>query len=270
MNSLQRIALGVEYDGTDYYGWQIQAQSPTVQEVLQQALAQVADHPIEVVCAGRTDTGVHGRCQVVHFDTRAPRSERSWVLGANSNLPDTVAVRWAQQVPESFHARFSARRRSYRYRLLNRWVRPGLGGRYLAWERRPLALAPMQAAATLLLGEHDFSAFRTVHCQAPSPVRTLYRLTITANQDEFVFEAQANGFLHHMVRNLVGSLLVVGRGEQPPEWVAEVLRSGDRCQAGPTAPSAGLCFLGPAYPLEWGLPPEVSLPEAGEGSCAPG
>lgn len=259
MKPVNRIALGVEYDGTEYYGWQIQAQSPTVQEVLQDALSKVADHPIEVICAGRTDTGVHARCQVVHFEASAARSERGWVLGGNANLPETVAIRWAHTVPASFHARFSARRRSYRYSLLNRWVRPGLGGRYLAWERRPLAIEPMRQAALQLLGEHDFSAFRTVHCQAPSPIRTLHRLDIRQVDDQFHFEVEANAFLHHMVRNLVGSLMVVGRGEQAPDWVGEVLRSGDRCQAGPTAPSAGLCFLGPGYPREFGLPEEVCL-----------
>ncbi len=259
MDAVLRIALGVEYDGTDYYGWQIQAQSPTVQEVLQAALSQVADHPVEVTCAGRTDTGVHARCQVVHFDSAAQRGERGWVLGGNANLPDSVAIRWARVVPASFHARFSARRRAYRYSLLNRWVRPGLGGRYLAWERRPLSLLKMRAAVPHLLGEHDFRAFRTVHCQAPSPVRTLHRLDIAQDGDEFRFEVEANAFLHHMVRNLVGTLMVVGRGEQPPEWVAEVLRSRDRCQAGPTAPSAGLCFLAPGYPTEFGLPAEVCL-----------
>jgi tRNA pseudouridine38-40 synthase len=181
------------------------------------------------------------------------------VLGGNSQLPSSMAVLWAQRVPDQFHARFSARRRSYCYRLLNRAVRPALDARQLAWERRPLELAPMQEAATALLGEHDFSAFRTVHCQAPSPIRTMHRLEICQLGQIIEFRLQANAFLHHMVRNIVGSLLLIGRGEQPPDWLAQALASRDRCQAGPTAPAAGLVFEGPQYPAEWGLPAAVCL-----------
>ena len=259
MTAVQRYAMGLEYEGTDFYGWQIQPQSPTVQEVVQRALSTVANQPITVVCAGRTDTGVHARCQVVHFDTDVKRSERGWALGGNSNLPATVAVRWVKPVLASFHARFSAHRRSYRYSLLNRGVRPGLRARYLSWERRPLDVDLMQTAANHLLGTHDFSAYRTIHCQAPSPVRTMHRLDISKQGDEISFEIEANAFLQHMVRNLVGSLIAVGCGQKPPEWIAEVLRSRDRSRAGSTAPSAGLCFLAPRYPREFGLPAEVCL-----------
>lgn len=253
-----RVALGVEYDGTSYLGWQVQHHGPSVQMVLQKALSQVADQSIEVVCSGRTDAGVHGQCQVVHFDCSHERSERAFVLGSNSALPPDVAVLWAQRVADDFHARFSARRRRYRYRLLNRPVRAALLARQVAWERRPLDLAAMQAAAPALLGTHDFSAFRTVHCQAPSPVRTLHRIELRRSEDVIEFELEANAFLHHMVRNIVGSLMVVGRGEQPQDWIAKVLASRDRCQAGPTAAAAGLLFVGPLYPLAWGLPSAVS------------
>jgi len=264
MSEIQRIAMGVEYEGTDFYGWQVQAQSPTVQEVMQRALSTVANQPINVVCAGRTDTGVHASCQVIHFDTDVTRSDRGWGLGGNSNLPATVAIRWVQHVVPSFHARFSAHRRSYRYTLLNRWVRPGLRARYLSWERRPLDLELMQQASAHLIGKHDFSAYRAVQCQAPSPVRTMHRLDISRSGDEISFEVEANAFLHRMVRNLVGSLISVGLGEQPPDWIAQVLASRDRNLAGPTATSAGLCFLAPRYPREFGLPEEVSLARARE------
>ncbi len=256
-----RVALGVEYDGTDYLGWQQQRHGATVQSTLEAALSRVADEPITAVCSGRTDTGVHARCQVVHFDAVNERSERAWVLGGNSQLPMAVAVLWARRVPDDFHARFSARQRSYCYRLLNRPVRPALDARQIAWERRPLALQPMRQAAASLLGEHDFSAFRTVHCQAPSPIRTLYQLDICQQEDVIEFRLRANAFLHHMVRNIVGSLLVVGRAEQSPDWLAGVLASQDRTRAGPTASPSGLVYIGPRYPARWGLPPVVCLSE---------
>ncbi|MCB1635751.1 MAG: tRNA pseudouridine(38-40) synthase TruA [Xanthomonadales bacterium] len=253
-----RMALGVEYDGTDYLGWQVQRHGPSVQATVQQALSRLANEPIEVVCSGRTDAGVHGQCQVVHFDVHNERSDRAFVLGANSALPPDIAVLWAQRVPGDFHARFSARRRRYCYRLLNRPVRPALLARQVAWERRALNMLAMQQAAQSLLGEHDFSAFRTVHCQAPSPIRTLHTLDLRQDGDVLEFHLEANAFLHHMVRNIVGSLMVVGRGEAQPHWVGEVLSSRDRCQAGPTAPAAGLFFVGPRYPLAWQLPDSVS------------
>ncbi|WP_386071206.1 tRNA pseudouridine(38-40) synthase TruA [Tahibacter sp. UC22_41] len=254
-----RIALGVEYDGTDFLGWQRLDRGRTVQGVLEQALSFVAATPVPVTCAGRTDAGVHARCQVVHFDAPVERSDRGWLLGTNSRLPDDVCVRWLQRMPGDFHARFSARARRYRYTLLNRAVRPALDARYVAWERQPLDVARMQRAALHLLGEHDFNAFRTVACQAPNPVRTVHALDVTRDGDYVHFEIQANAFLHHMVRNVVGSLLPVGLGEREPGWVGEVLAGRDRNLAGPTAPSQGLTFLYPLYPAEWALPAEVTL-----------
>lgn len=257
---MPRYALGVEYDGTDYFGWQTQHQEPTLQATLERALSFVAGAPVEVICAGRTDTGVHALGQVVHFDTPALRSERAWVLGCNSNLPSTLAVRWAREVSDQFHARYSARRRAYRYRLVVRPTRPALDGRYAVWVREALDIAAMRAAAQWLVGEHDYTSFRTVACQARSPVRHLYRADAEVHGEIIDWHFEANAFLHHMIRNLVGSLLVVGRGERPPEWIAEVLAARDRTKAGPTAPPHGLVLMSARYPAEHGLPAEHCLP----------
>jgi tRNA pseudouridine38-40 synthase len=253
-----RIALGIEYDGTDFLGWQRLSHGKSLQAALESALSRVADAATEVTCAGRTDSGVHARCQVVHFDTGAQRSERSWVLGANSNLPASVAVRWAMPVAETFHARFAAVARRYRYTILNRPIRAALEARYVAWERVPLDATLMQAAAQTLVGEHDFSAFRTIACQARTPNRCVQEISIVRDGDRVVLEIQANAFLHHMVRNIVGSLLPVGRGEKPARWIAELLAGRDRAKSGPTALAQGLTFLHPLYPAEYGLPDEVS------------
>jgi len=255
-----RIALGIEYDGTDFLGWQRLTHGASVQAALETALSRVADAPVEVTCAGRTDSGVHARCQVVHFDTAAERSGRGWALGANSNLPTSIAVRWAQRVDEEFHARFSAIARRYRYVIVNRAVRPALDARYVAWERAPLDADAMQAAAQVLAGEQDFSAFRTVACQARTPMRNVHAIRVVRVDECVVIEVQANAFLHHMVRNIVGSLVPVGRGEQPVGWIAELLAGRDRALAGPTAPAQGLTFLHPLYACKYGLPQEVSLP----------
>lgn len=252
-----RIALGVEYDGTDFLGWQSQEQQPTVQCTLEQALSFVANESIRVICAGRTDTGVHAACQVVHFDTLAQRSPRAWMLGANSRLPSSVAVRWVQPVNEDFHARYGARARRYRYVILNRTPRPALEARYVTWEHQTLNVAEMQCAAQALIGEHDFSAFRTLACQSRTPVRKVQEISITQMASKVEFEIQANAFLHHMVRNIVGSLLLVGRGDRPVTWIAELLAGRNRALAGPTAPATGLVFLHPLYSREWGLPEEV-------------
>jgi tRNA pseudouridine38-40 synthase len=254
-----RYALGIEYDGTDFSGWQRLSHGSSVQGALEAALGFVAAHPLDVVCAGRTDAGVHASGQVVHFDSESPRTPYAWTMGGNSRLPDSVAILWVQPVPYDFHARFGARARSYRYRLLNRRVRPGLQSRFVAWDARPLDAERMQTAAQTLRGEHDFSAFRTAQCQAPNPRRDLQAISVRRDGEEIVIEVRANAFLHHMVRNIVGSLILVGRGERPPEWIEEILRGRDRTQAGPTAPAAGLTFLGPRYPREFGLPDEVSL-----------
>ena len=259
-----RLALGVEYDGSGFLGWQRLSRpgvagEETLQQALETALSRVAAAPVDTVCAGRTDAGVHAACQVVHFDTAAERDPRGWMLGVTGQLPGAMCVRWCVPVADDFHARFSARARRYRYRLLNRPVRPALGRQYLGWERRPLDADAMHRAAQALLGEQDFSAFRTVHCQAPHARRNLQYIEVRRHGDEVAIEVQANAFLHHMVRNIVGSLLVVGRGEQPEGWIAALLAGRDRTVAGPTAPSAGLVFLGPRYGPEWGLPAEVTL-----------
>jgi tRNA pseudouridine38-40 synthase len=254
-----RHALGIEYDGSAFQGWQRLAHGPSVQAAVEAALGFVLDHPVDVVCAGRTDAGVHAGCQVVHFDSEAARTPYALRQGCNSRLPGAVAVLWAMAMPGDFHARYSARARRYRYRILNRPVRPALLRDHLTWERQPLDAAAMHAAAQALVGEHDFSAFRTVHCQAKHPIRTLHAISVRRDDEQVIVEVQANAFLHHMVRNIVGSLLPVGRGERDPAWVGELLAGRDRAVAGPTAPSAGLVFLGPRYPAEWGLPADVTL-----------
>ncbi len=254
-----RIALGIEYDGTDFMGWQRLSHGPSVQAAVERALSTVADAPIQVTCAGRTDAGVHARCQVVHFDTDAERPMRGWVLGGCANLPTSIAVLWARTVADEFHARHGARARRYRYSILNRPVRAALDARYVTWERNPLDAHAMHEAAQALIGEHDFSAFRAIACQARHPRREVREVRVTREGDRVHVEIEANAFLHHMVRNIVGSLLPVGRGERPGAWVAELLAGRDREVAGPTAPASGLAFIGPRYPATWGLPDEVSL-----------
>lgn len=254
-----RYALGIEYDGTDFHGWQRLGETPSVQATVESALSFVANHPVEVTCAGRTDSGVHGRCQVVHFDSDAPRDEYSWIMGANSRLPPSISVRWAQPVSDTFHARFSAQARRYRYRIVNRRVRPALMARYVAWERLPLDVEAMHQAAQALLGERDFSAFRSSQCQASHARRELQHIAVTRQDEEVHIDVRANAFLHHMVRNIVGSLLPIGRGEQPVEWLHTLLEGRDRTVAGPTAVAQGLLFIGPLYPAGFALPQEVCL-----------
>lgn len=249
-----RIALGLEYDGAGFHGWQSQPNGNTVQDSLERALAEVAGGRMRVVCAGRTDAGVHALCQVVHFDTPALRPDSAWVRGTNAHLPDQVAVRWAQTVDAEFHARFSARSRSYRYLLHNHPVRPALNHGRMGWYHHPLDVEEMRRAALHLLGEHDFSAFRAAECQAKSPVKTLSRADVSRCGDMVVLEFRANAFLHHMVRNLVGALVAVGRGKHPPGWVAEVLAGRDRGRAAPTFSPAGLYFDGAEYESRWCLP----------------
>ncbi len=251
-----RYAIGVEYDGSGFYGWQTQRQEPTVQATVEQALSRVADHPVSVVCAGRTDTGVHGLCQVAHFDSPAERSTRSWILGVNSNLPDTVSVLWLQAVDDHFHARFSALARRYRYVILNRWIRPAVAHGRVSWQRRPLEAGAMHDAAQVLLGEHDFSSFRSSGCKANHPVREIQALTVTRDGDRVTIDVTANGFLYHMVRNIAGTLMEVGLGDRPEGWVAEVLAARNRRVAGVTAPPDGLYFTGVRYPDHFALPAE--------------
>jgi tRNA pseudouridine38-40 synthase len=249
-----RIALGLEYDGSAFSGWQSQPCGNTVQDALEVALASIAGHPVRTVCAGRTDAGVHALAQVVHFDTDADRPETAWVRGVNAHLPQTVVVRWAQAVGGDFHARFSARSRSYRYVLLNRSVRPAILSGRAGWFHSPLDAEAMTAAAAFLLGEHDFSAFRAAECQAKSPVKTLHHAFIRREHDLIVFDFRANAFLHHMVRNIVGALVHVGKGRHRPEWVAGLLEGRDRTRAAPTFDAAGLYFAGVEYAPEWSLP----------------
>lgn len=254
-----RIALGIEYDGTDFLGWQRLSHGPSVQTAVEQALSFVANQPIEVNCAGRTDSGVHAVCQVVHFDTDVVRAMRAWVLGACSNLPREVAVLWAQPVADDFHARFDARARRYCYTIFNRPVRAALHARYVTWERRPLNAEVMHEAAQALLGEHDFTSFRAAACQARHARRELQAIRVWREGDRVMVEVQANAFLHHMVRNIVGSLLPIGHGEKSVAWMGQLLAVRNRDVAGPTAPSSGLAFIGPSYPRECGLPEALSL-----------
>lgn len=250
----ERIALGVEYDGTAFCGWQTQPRVRTVQETLEAALSRVADHPVRVQCAGRTDAGVHALEQVVHFDTTAKRTGRAWVLGSNVNLSGDCAVRWAQPVDRDFHARFSASARHYRYRILTRPTRSALERDRALWVHRPLDLGRMQEAAVTLIGEHDFSSFRALGCQAKSPVRRVLYLDLAAMSGGVELSVGANGFLHHMVRNIVGVLLAIGRGEAPVDWTQELLAVRDRTRGGVTAPPQGLYFVRVDYPAEFDLP----------------
>ncbi|PWG61163.1 tRNA pseudouridine(38-40) synthase TruA [Sediminicurvatus halobius] len=259
---MPRIALGLEYDGTAFSGWQRQAHAASVQAALERAVGRVADvaGPLEVVCAGRTDAGVHATGQVVHFDTDAERPARAWVRGVNSHLPASIGVRWAAWPGDDFHARFSATARRYRYILLSDPLRPVLRRDRVAWTWKPLSLKPMQAAAQCLLGEHDFSAFRAVACQAKHPVRTVRELTLHRLGDCIVLDIEANAFLHHMVRNIAGVLMAVGAGERPVEWVAEVLAGRDRTRGGVTAPPGGLYLTAVRYPERFGLPDPAPPP----------
>ena len=251
---MTRIALGIEYDGAGFAGWQSQSHGNTVQDVLELALAAIAGEAVRTVCAGRTDAGVHAAAQVVHFDTAVARPQSAWVRGVNAHLPPQVAVRWAQVVDAEFHARFSARARSYRYLLLNRPVRAALLHGRVGWYHRPLDVAAMQAASACLVGEHDFSAFRAAECQAKTPVKHLYRADISRQSDCIVFDFHANAFLHHMIRNLVGSLVYIGQGKHAPSWMAELLAGRDRRRAAPTFDAAGLYFAGVDYDPCWQLP----------------
>ncbi|GAB4345154.1 MAG: tRNA pseudouridine(38-40) synthase TruA [Gammaproteobacteria bacterium] len=255
-----RIALGVEYDGTDFCGWQIQSGVRTVQQCLEEALGQVADHRVQVTCAGRTDTGVHAVGQVVHFDTDADREERAWILGGNANLPRDVSIRWARPVPERFHARFGARRRRYRYLILNRRTRPAIGRNRVCWVHQPLEIERMRRAARYLVGEHDFSSYRAVACQAKSPIRTVYQLDVARADEVIRIDVEANAFLHHMVRNIAGVLITIGKGEREPRWSEEVLHYRDRTLGGVTAPAHGLYFMSVSYDPEFDLP-AVSSPD---------
>jgi tRNA pseudouridine38-40 synthase len=253
-----RIALGVEYDGSRFCGWQTQPSGCGVQDHVETALRSIAGARIETVCAGRTDAGVHAAGQVVHFDTVVERPLSAWVRGSNTSLPPGSAVLWACEVPSAFHARYSAVRRSYRYVLLNRDVRPALGHGRIGWFHLPLDVARMREAAAQLVGEHDFSAFRSSECQARSPVRTLHSIDIERHGEYVIFDFCANAFLHHMVRNLVGALVYVGKGKHAPDWISHVLESRDRSKAAPTFEAAGLYLTRVEYDPDLKLPARSS------------
>jgi tRNA pseudouridine38-40 synthase len=250
-----RIAMGVEYDGSDFHGWQVQEGGVrTVQGVLEWAVSRVADHPVTLQCAGRTDAGVHASGQVIHFDTEACRPLRAWVLGSNVNLPPDVSVSWARPVEQDFHARFSATGRHYRYDILNRTTRSALQRNRTLWSHHPLDETRMQKAALGLVGTHDFSSYRALGCQARSPVRTLHYLEVRRLGEQIAIEMGANAFLHHMVRNIVGVLLAIGRGDRPVTWAREILELRDRTRGGVTAPPQGLCLTRVDYSAHFKLP----------------
>jgi len=249
-----RLALGVEYNGASFSGWQSQIGVATVQDAVQHALSYVADEPIHVVAAGRTDAGVHALCQVIHFDTTRDRRPDAFVRGANSHLSRDVSVLWARCVADDFHARFSALGRTYRYVILNRRVRPGLWASRVSFDYRPLDIGCMQEAALALLGRHDFTSFRASQCQAKSPVRTLRRLSIERSGPFVIMTVEADAFLHHMVRNIAGVLTAIGAGVRPTSWALQVLEARDRGLGGLTATPDGLYFQAVRYPDHYGLP----------------
>jgi len=263
----RRIALGIEYDGSRYCGWQMQSHGTrTVQHEIERALSVVADHPVQVVCAGRTDTGVHATGQVVHFDTHAERKLKAWVMGVNTHLPDDISVYWSKQVDAGFSARFSANMRSYRYVIQQRAARPALYSHRVTWVYDALNTRAMHEAAQALVGENDFSSFRSSACQAEHAMRFVKSIEISAESSFVYIDIQANAFLHHMVRNIVGSLLKVGTGERPVSWMAELLALKDRTRAGPTAPARGLYLVAVQYPPEYDLPVSGIVPHFGGGA----
>jgi tRNA pseudouridine38-40 synthase len=260
----RRVAAIVEYDGTEYAGWQSQVHSASIQDAVQAAISFVAGHPVLAICAGRTDSGVHAMGQVIHFDTHAQRTARAWVLGANTKLAPTIALQWAGEVTQGFHARHAAIRRIYRYCILNRSARSALQRTRAAWIHRPLDAAAMHAAAQSLIGEHDFSAFRSVQCQSKTSVRRVERVEVRREGDYVWLEIAANAYLHHMVRNIVGTLLAVQCEADPAAAMARVLAGGDRHRAGATAPAAGLYLWRVDYPPIYNIPaPDHRLPSAG-------
>ncbi|MEK9942348.1 MAG: tRNA pseudouridine(38-40) synthase TruA [Gammaproteobacteria bacterium] len=251
---MTRYALGVEYNGSRFCGWQVQAGVPTVQEEIERAIREVADHEVRVVTAGRTDTGVHALGQVIHFESTSLRPLRAWVKGVNSNLPDGVVVTWARQVPDEFHARFCASGRAYRYIMLTRPVRPTVLAERVTWTHEPLERDKMRHASRCLIGRHDFSAYRSVHCQSRQPIRHVRKFSISQKGLWTWFDIEADGFLHHMVRNIAGVLMSIGSGAQDVSWAREILDSRDRRQGGVTAPAAGLYLTGVQYPSRFHMP----------------
>lgn len=246
--------MGIEYDGSEFWGWQSQAEGATVQDVLEKAIAIIAGHEIRVHAAGRTDTGVHALMQVAHFDTQTVRPDAAWVRGVNAHLPASVRVLWAQPVPDAFHARFSAMSRSYQYLLVNKPVAPAIQRLQAGWYHLPLDLQAMQKGMQYLLGQHDFSAFRASECQAKSPVKTMYEAGVSQYGETFLFELTANAFLHHQVRNMIGALIYVGNGKHAPEFIRDLINQKDRTLSPPTFSPNGLYLTGVHYDEKWVLP----------------
>lgn len=253
-----RIALGISYSGSGYQGWQSQLSGQTIQDNLETALSRFAAQPVRVMCAGRTDAGVHGLMQVVHFDTDLTREMSSWVRGTNAFLPRDIAVQWARAVPDDFHSRASAIARRYAYVVLESVVRPSVEAGRVGWVYRPMHADAMREAARHVMGEHDFSSFRAAQCQSKTPIKTINRIDISVRAGEesayWRFEFEANAFLHHMIRNLMGCLVAIGQGNQQPQWMGQVLAARRRSAAAPTFPPDGLYFLGPVYDHRYGLP----------------
>ena len=249
-----RIALGLSYNGQAYQGWQSQSSGLTVQDKLEKALSQFTAQRVSTLCAGRTDAGVHALMQVVHFDTDRERDTHSWVRGTNACLPRDIAVQWAIPTTTAFHCRACATSRRYAYVLLESPVRPSVEAGRVGWSFRPLDEVAMQQAANYLLGEHDFSSFRASQCQALSPVKTLIAIDLHKRGAYWRIEFEANAFLHHMIRNIMGCLIYIGQGRKPPEWIQDVLAARDRKVAAPTFSPDGLYFLGPRYEAHWGIP----------------
>ena len=255
-----RFAAGIEYDGSGFFGWQRQSEGRTVQGCVEQAISKVADHHVHVVCAGRTDTGVHATGQVIHFDTEAVRPVNNWLRGANTHLPGDISVQWLVAMDETFHARFSARQRHYRYIIYNYPARSALLGKHVCWQYPDLDADTMALAGRFLQGEHDFTSFRAVACQAHSPVRTIHSLEVQRSGRFITIDIIANAFLHHMVRCIAGVLIKAGCGEQPPGWVHEVLQAKDRRVSGVNASPAGLYLVEVRYPDHFQVPSGSRLP----------
>ncbi len=255
-----RIVLVLEYDGSRYCGWQSQPERCSIQDVLETALSEIAKEEIRVITAGRTDTGVHALYQVVHFDTLVQRPISAWIRGVNALLPNDIAILWAAETSDEFHARYSALERHYLYLLLNQSTRPGIHHNRVGWYHQSLELEKMQIAGSFLIGKHDFSSFRAAECQAKSPVRTITRLSIARHGNLLIFELRANAFLQHMVRNIIGCLVYIGKGKYSPEWICELLKSCNRTYAAPTFSSAGLYLASVRYDRRWHMPELAEVP----------
>ncbi len=249
-----RYACGVEYDGHGFFGFQTQIQEPTIQNSLEKALSSVANHNVKLTCSGRTDTGVSATSQVIHFDSNSQRTEYQWIMGVNSNLPKGISLLWLKAVEDDFHARFSAMQRSYQYVILNRWIRPAIGRHNVTWEKLPLNAEKMNTAAQYLLGKHDFSSFRSSICQSKTPIKTINSISVERINNKVIMDVAASGFLHHMIRNIIGTLLPIGREEKSVESMLEILELKDRTKAGVTASPNGLTFNTVKYPVKFNLP----------------